>query len=168
MRPSERKQMAQEIVNERGLSIRLACLCLSISESCYRYKAKLSDENAQVAQWLLKLTDTHKRWGFKLCFFYLRNVKGFQWNHKRVYRIYRELELNFRIKPKRRIRRDRPEELGTATAINQVWSIDFMSDSLADGRTLRTFNVLDDYSREGLGIEAVSYTHLTLPTNREV
>ena len=58
-----------------------------------------------------------------------------------------------RIKPKRRIKRDRPEELGTATAINQVWSMDFISDSLADGRVLRTFNILDEYSREGLGIK---------------
>jgi hypothetical protein len=51
------------------------------------------------ADWLLRLTQTYKRWGFRLCFFYLRNSKGFGWNHKRVYRIYRELELNLRIKP---------------------------------------------------------------------
>ena len=40
-------------------------------------------------------------WGFGLCYLYLRNVKGFGWNHKRVYRIYRELELNMRIKPRK-------------------------------------------------------------------
>ncbi len=50
-------------------------------------------------------------------FMYLRNVKGFSWNHKRVYRIYRELELNFRIKPKTRIRRDKPDAL--AVPINK-------------------------------------------------
>lgn len=47
-----------------------------------------------VADWLLRLTEANKQWGFGLCFLYLRNVKGFGWNHKRVYRIYRELELN--------------------------------------------------------------------------
>ena len=99
------------------------------------------------------MTAAHQRWGFGLCFLYLRNVKGFRWNHKRVYRIYRELELNLRIKPKRRIKRDKPDALSVPTAINQVWSIDFMSDSLSDGRLLRTFNVLDDYNREGLAIE---------------
>ena len=164
VKPSERKQMVIEAVSQHGISIRAACDCFCISESCYRYQAKLSDGNALVAQWLLKLTDTYKRWGFKLCFLYLRNVKGFRWNHKRVYRIYRELELNLRIKPKRRIKRERPEVLGTATAINQVWSMDFMSDSLADGRTLRTFNVLDDYNREGLGIEV----DLSLPSERVI
>jgi len=62
-----------------------------ISETGYRYQAKLDGENALVADWLLKLTQTNKRWGFGLCFLYLRNVKGYPWNHKRVYRIYREL-----------------------------------------------------------------------------
>ncbi len=75
------------------------------------YQAKLSDENAEIADWLLRLTTTHKRWGFGLCFLFLRNTKGFKWNHKRVYRIYRELELNLRIKPRKRIKRDKPEAL---------------------------------------------------------
>ena len=126
---------------------------MSVSESCYRYQAKLSSENAVIADWLLRLTQTHKRWGFGLCYLYLRNVKGYGWNHKRVYRIYRELELNLRIKPRRRIKRDRPEELSVPIAINQVWSMDFMSDSLENGSKLRTFNVMDDYNREALTIE---------------
>ena len=67
-----------------------------------------------------------------LCYLYLRNVKGFVWNLKRVYRIYRELELNLKIKPKRRIRRDKPETLSAPVAINQVWSMDLMSDSRLD------------------------------------
>lgn len=150
--------------NQHGISIRLACECFGISESCYRYTPKLSAENEQIANWLLSLTDTHKRWGFGLCFLYLRNVKGFGWNHKRVYRIYRELELNLRIKPRRRLKRDKPEALGIATAVNQIWSMDFMSDSLTDGRTLRTFNVIDDYNREGLGIEV----DLSLPGERVI
>jgi putative transposase len=113
---------------------------------------------------LLRLTTTHKRWGFGLCFLYLRNVKGFGWNHKRVYRIYWELELNLRIKPKRRIHRDYPSELDVPIAPNQVWSMDFMSDQLASGKTFRTFYVMDDYNREGLGIEVDT----SLPSARVV
>ena len=97
----------------------------------------MSGENALVTDWLLRLTYANKQWGFGLCFLYLRNVKGFRWNHKRVYRIYRELELNLRIKPKRRIKRDKPEALSVPVAINQVWSMDFMSDSLFDGQPYR-------------------------------
>lgn len=156
--------MAKQCVQGRGVSIRLACESFSVSESAYRYQAKNNAENQRVADWLLRLTHAHKRWGFGLCFMYLRNVKGFPWNHKRVYRIYRELELNLRIKPRRRIKRDRPDPLGEATAINQVWSMDFMSDSLNDGRTIRTFNVIDDYSREGLAIDV----DLSLPSARVI
>ena len=154
--------MAKRAVNRFEVSIRFACLCLGVSETCYRYEARLSSENQQIADWLLRLTATHKRWGFGLCFLYLRNVKGFRWNHKRVYRIYRELELNLRIKPKRRLKRDYPGELDVPKAVNQVWSMDFMCDQLSNGKTFRTFNVMDDYNREGLGIEV----DVSLPSAR--
>jgi len=156
--------MAKSAIVRHAVSIRIACRSMCISSSCYHYQAKLSVENAQVADWLLRLTQTHRRWGFGLCFLYLRNVKGYHWNHKRVYRIYRELELNLRIKPKRRLKRDKPDALSVPKSINQVWSMDFMSDSLADGRSLRTFNVIDDYNREGLAIDV----DLSMPSIRVI
>lgn len=58
--------------------------------------------------------------------------------------------------------RERPEPLGTATQINQTWSIDFMHDKLSNGRVIRLLNVVDDFNREGLGIE-VDYS---LPSER--
>ena len=152
------------VVNTTNISIRLVCEAFGISQTCYRHKAKMHSENEMIADWLIKLTTAYKRWGFGLCFGYLRNVKQFKWNHKRVYRIYRELELNLRIKPRRRIKRDKPDALSVPTAINQVWSMDFMSDSLKDGRTIRTFNVIDDYNREGLCIDE----DLSLPTQRVI
>ena len=91
-------------------------------------------------------------------------MKGFGWNHKRIYRIYRELELNLRIKPKKRLVRERPQPLAVPETINQVWSMDFMHDQLADGRSFRLFNVLDDFNREGLGIEV----DLSLPSARVI
>ena len=115
--PSQRKEMARHLVDEKSVSIRFACETFGISETCYRYGARLGDENAEIADWLLRLTQTYKRWGFGLCFLYLRNTKGYRWNHKRVYRICRELELNLRIKTKRRIKRDRPDELSVPVAI---------------------------------------------------
>jgi len=145
--------MAKKAVNEKGITVRLACRAFTISETCYRYEPKLSDENDEIADWLIRLTHNQRNWGFGLCFLHLRNVKGFKWNHKRVYRIYRELELNFRIKPKKRIIREKPEPLSVPNAPNEVWSMDFMHDQLGDGRSIRLFNVLDDFNREGLGIE---------------
>ena len=75
---------------------------------------------------------------------HLRNTKGFKWNHKRLYRIYKQLELNLRIKPRKRIKRDKSQALSVPLSINQTWSIDFMSDSLNTGRKIRAFNVIDD------------------------
>lgn len=160
--PARRKEIAQWAVGEKQVSIRLACATFSISQTCYRYQTILSDENEEIADWLLRLTTAHKRWGFGLCFLYLRNVKGFSWNHKRVYRIYRELELNLRIKPRKRLKREKPEKLAVPEHPNDTWSMDFMADQLTTGRTFRTFNVLDDFNREGLGIEV----DLSLPSER--
>ena len=74
------------------------------------------------------------------------------------------LELNLRIKPRKRLVREPPQPLAVPAAINEVWSMDFMHDQLADGRSLRLFNVIDDYNREGLGIEV----GLSLPTARVI
>ncbi|WP_275719116.1 IS3 family transposase [Ralstonia solanacearum] len=164
VKPSRRREMAERAVQARGLSIRLACEAFGISQTCYRYAGKRNQENDEIADWLLRLTDNHRNWGFGLCFLYLRNVKGFGWNHKRVYRIYRELELNLRIKPRKRLVRQAPEPLSVPLAQNQVWSMDFMHDQLADGRSIRLFNVIDDFNREALGIEI----DFSLPSERVI
>jgi putative transposase len=106
----------------------------------------------------------HRDWGFGLCFAYIRNVKGFQFNHKRVYRIYCELALNLRIKPKRRIKRPVPEVLKEPEHTNDIWSLDFMHDQMSDGQSYRLLNVIDDYKREGLAMEV----GLSLPASRVI
>lgn len=153
VRPSARRKMATKAVKLKPIGIKFACQIFSISETCYRYTPKLSSENDEIADWLVRLTHNQKNWGFGLCFFYLRNVKGYGWNHKRVYRIYRELELNLRIKPKKRIVREKPVPLIVPDEINQCWSMDFMHHKLTDGRSFRLLNVIDDHNREGLAIE---------------
>ena len=154
--------MAQEAVSRGRVSIRLACCIFVVSETCYRYQPKLSRENEQIADWLIRLTHNQRNWGFGLCFLYLRNVKNYPWNHKRVYRIYRELELNLRIKPKKRLVREKPEPLEVPTQMNDCWSMDFMHDQLSDGRCYRRFNVIDDFNREGLTIDV----DFSLPAER--
>jgi len=82
--------MAKEAVQRKGVPVALVCRAFGISETCYRYEAKLSDENAEIADWLVRLasSDATRRWGFGLCYLFLRNVKGFAWNRKRIRRIY--------------------------------------------------------------------------------
>ena len=72
----QRREMAETAVARRGASIALACRTFGVSETCFRYGPKLRDENAQIADLLVGLTNAKKTWGFGLCFLYLRNVKG--------------------------------------------------------------------------------------------
>lgn len=126
-RPAQRRELAKRAVATKGISIALACRAFGVSETCFRYSPKRDDENEQIADLLIGLTKARKTWGFGLCFLYLRNVQGHGWNHKRVYRIYRELELNLRIKPRKRLKREKPEELAVPEAPNAVWSMEFAS-----------------------------------------
>jgi hypothetical protein len=152
-RPSRRREMAKAAVATHGLSIHSACIAFGISETCYRNQAKGRAENAEIANWLERLSDNNRNWGFGLCYLYLRNVKEKGWNHKRVYRIYQELELNLRIKPRKRMVREKPARLAVPAPINQVWSMDFMHDQPSNGRSIRLFNVIDDFNREAPGID---------------
>jgi len=164
VKPSCRRKMAQWAVKVKKVSIRLACEVFGVSQTCYRYHPKLSSANNEIADWLIRLTGAQRNWGFGLCFLYLRNVKGLSWNHKRVYRIYRELELNLRIKPRKRLVRAKPQPLTVPQKSNETWSMDFMHDQLSDGRSIRLFNVIDDFNREGLGIEV----DFSLPSERVI
>ena len=156
--------MAKAAVAQHGVPISLACAAFHISETCYRYEVKRQAENDAIAHWLERLTDSNRNWGFGLCYLYLRNIRGKPWNHKRVYRICRELVLNLQIKPKKRMVREKPATLTVPASINQVWSMDFMPDQLSNGRSIRLFNVIDDFKREALGIEV----DFSLPSERGI
>jgi putative transposase len=112
--------MAETAVARRKVGIALACRTFGVSETCYRYSPKLQDENEEIADLLVGLTDSRKTWGFGLCFLHLRNVQGRLWNHKRVYRIYCELELNLRIKPRKRLKRNKPDAPAVPDAPNMT------------------------------------------------
>ena len=110
--------MAATAVAGRGVRIALAWRTFGVTERCCRYSPLLSDETAQIADLLAGLTDARKTWGFGLCFLHLRNIKGHPWNHKRICRIYCALELNLRIKPRKRLKRDKPDALAVPEAPN--------------------------------------------------
>jgi putative transposase len=79
--------------------------------------------------------------------------KKFMWDHKKVYRVYKENEFQLKHRKKQRLEAVERKPMPKANRLNEVWSIDFMSDSLSNVRKFRTFNVLDDFNRECLTIE---------------
>jgi putative transposase len=156
--------MAQSACLTHALSIKRSCYLHSISPSHWRYVRQRDPDDALIATALMALSDAHIRWGFGLMYLHLRNVQGRQWNHKRVYRIYCELQLNLKIKPHRRIKRDKPLPLAPPSMPNVVWSMDFMHDQLSDTRSYRSLNVIDDFNRELL----CAQIDLSLPTDRVI
>lgn len=112
---------------------------------------------------LTEVVAKHPTIGFWQCHHRFRN-RGEKWNHKRVRRVYRKMNLNIRRKPKKRLPERVKQPLTVPTAPNQMWSLDFMSDALVDGRKFRLLNVIDDFNRESLSLEADS----SLPTLRVI
>jgi putative transposase len=96
-----------------------------------------------------------ERWGFWKCYDRLR-LLNYPWNHKRVYRVYREMKLNMPRKIKKRVPKRERQSMIVVPYLNAVWAIDFMHDALYCGRSIRTFNVLDESNREALGIDVAT------------
>ena len=144
--------MAEYAIEVHEASERRACRILGLNRAGFRYRAKKPDDS-EIQEWLRYLAERKPRWGFKKMYAYLRNQQGFGWNHKRVYRVYCEMKLNLRVKPKKRLPSREPKPLVQPETANISWSLDFMSDSLSSGRTFRTLNIIDDFNREILWIE---------------
>jgi len=95
----------------------------------------------------------HVRYGYRRLTVLLRR-EGWKVNAKRIYRLYTEEQLIVRTKLRRKIARRQRGSMVTATAPNQCWSMDFMSDKLADGRSFRILTVVDQFTRECVWLEA--------------
>jgi len=140
-------------VAEQRMSIVKSCEAVGLSRSAwYRERSDRLERDRPVIEALQELVEKHNRWGFWKCFRRLR-LDGHEWNHKRVYRVYRELGLNLRRKTKKRIPTRDPLPMEVPARANAIWSLDFMQDTLYVGRRFRTLNVLDEGVREILDIE---------------
>ncbi len=124
---------------------------MGISRTTCQYKARIKDDT-ELQDALTALTTKHVAIGYWQCCYRLWN-KGYHWNHKRIYRVYTAMKLNIRRRAKKRLPERIKQALMVPSAPNQVWSIDFMSDSLVDGRKFRLLNVIDDFNRESLAVE---------------
>lgn len=133
-----------------GISERHSCGLFEIGRSTKRYRSRRPVDDLLRAR-LRELASELPRYGYKRLCRRLRK-QGWSVNHKRIHRIYREEGLMVRKRKRKRLirRGDRPAPPQRA---NERWSMDFTSDQLADGRRIRTFNVVDDFTRECVAID---------------
>jgi putative transposase len=150
--PDEKRSLVEHSKENFKLSLRQACLLFSISTSVFYYESKRKNDDPKIVEELLKIVRVNTSWGFWMSFHRLRQMQ-FEWNHKRVYRVYKSLKLNLRLKHKKRLPARVKEPLTRPIYPNIVWSMDFMSDSLINGKKVRSLNIIDDYNREILTIE---------------
>jgi putative transposase len=127
------------MIQEYGVSERRACKAIKLPRSTYQYKHVERDDK-EIISLLGALVEKHPSIGFWMSFYRIRNM-GYQWNHKRVYRVYTAMQLNIRRRAKKRIPTRVKQALMQPEKPNQVWSIDFMSDSLWDGKKFRIVNI---------------------------
>ena len=143
--PAARRDVVKHFRKDFVLSERRACELVGQSRSVQRYRS-IKSEIVGLKERLLEHALERPRFGYRRITILLCR-DGFLVNHKRIYRMYRGLGLAVRKRLRRRASRLPRQPLPTAAAPNDCWSMDFLSDSLVDGRTMRVFAAVDDYSR---------------------
>lgn len=133
------------------LSQRRACGLLGITRRGFTMKAT-PDRNADLRKRLRELAEEKRRNGCPLLYLTLKR-EGFKVNHKRVERLYRVEGLALRRRRCRKRRSHLRVALTGAERINHIWALDFVHDSLADGRRFRVLTVIDQFSRESPALE---------------
>lgn len=150
------------LVEQLELSERRACRVIPAHRSRHRYRAK-AEAAPGLTERLLELAAERRRFGYERLHLLLRR-EGWRVNHKRVLRLYRQEGLALRRRKRKRYPARVRQPLAQPTAPHQHWSMDFVRDTLADGRVIRMLTVVDDYSRQCLAINL----DISLPGTRVV
>ena len=141
------------LLEEHQRPLRRSCDMVRLSRAAwYRPPLDWTVRDAEIISALAELVKDRPARGFWKCRKLLRRRRP-EWNHKRIYRVYKAMGLNRRRAARRRLPKRERVPLYVPRTPDSVWSADFMSDALACGRRFRTFNVEDDFNREALHIE---------------
>lgn len=148
VRPAAKRHAVGHLLQTHGLSERRSCRLVNLSRTVNRYQRKPSKDE-KLGNRLRTLAETYPRYGYPTLHSFVFQ-EGLVVNRKRTYRVYRELGLQVRAKRRKRLKRPRIPML-VPNRVDMRWSLDFMSDQLANGRRFRVLNIVDDYSRECIG-----------------
>jgi putative transposase len=148
---SARRQVAAFFRSDFAASERRACRLIGLHRSTSRY-ARKRGEDKELRMRLRAWAVRRPRWGYRMLHWALVQG-GARVNRKRVYRLYCAEGLRLRRRRRKHVAAAPRERLAAATRPNERWSMDFMSDELEDGSSLRLLNVVDDHTRESPAVE---------------
>lgn len=150
--PEQRRTVVSCVRETAPLPERQVCRYLGIHRALCRYQRRRPAQDHELRAHLRELASVHPRWGCPRLYWLVRR-EGRPDNYKRVERLYRLEGLAVRRRPRKRVATPRVP-LPTPGRANERWSMDFMRDTLADGRTFRIFTLVDDFTREAPALEA--------------
>ena len=145
--PATRREAVSWIRGRFGLSERRACALAAAARTTVRYCSGQAERDATLRRTLEDLAAARPRFGYRRLHTLVAR-SGQAVNRKRVYRVYRDAGLAVQRKKRKRVAQANRQPRVAATDRNQQWSMDFMGDTLASGRSFRVLNVVDDASRE--------------------
>lgn len=138
---------------ETKISERRACQLVGLSRTVLHYESKAMPENEQLQARLIELAAERRRFGYRRLHALVRR-EGVQANHKRIYRLYCGAGLAVRRRKRRHGVAIERQTLELPVGPNQVWSMDFVSDALANGRRIKVLTIVDDFSKEAIDLVA--------------
>lgn len=151
VKPVKKREIVRYLMGRYAVGITRACREVRISRSCYKYCSR-RDPQESLRRRIVELAHARVCYGYRRVFMLLKR-EGWPIGRKRVYRIYTEEGLALRRKrPWRHVSAVHRLERSPALARDEVWSMDFVADQLADGRRFRTLTVVDIFTRECLDI----------------
>jgi putative transposase len=149
--PAMKREIAGILQEKHGLSQRRAAVLVGSAPKVLRYQSKRGDDT-KVRDRLRELAQERPRFGYRRLHVLLRREE-FALNRKKTHRLYREEKLHLRPKKRRLKRQGEPVVALIAVRAHQLWTLDFVHDTLACGRPFRTLNVMDGASRLALAIK---------------
>ena len=150
MTPDAKREAVSYLQTAYGLSERRACAAMAVDRSTIRYQSKRADD-AELRDQVKQIASERRRFGYRRIHVLLER-EGIQVNLKKLRRIYNEEKLQVRRRGGRKRALDARRPMEVPTAVNERWSLDFVSDAFTDGRRFRILAVVDDFTRENLAL----------------
>lgn len=149
--PQAKREVVEFLINTKKTKPHRAYKLVGLRPSTYYYKKVIHRDDDILKSKILEVAQKRIRWGCPRIYQIIRR-EGFKDNYKRVERLYAQMGLSIRKRPKKKMRDHLRLVMPEPQKPNHIWSMDFVSESLFDHRRFRCFNVVDDFTRENIVI----------------